>query len=121
MTPEVKHRVVAKTASYSIESRKDRSGTIFTNRGASGAVTFTLPPASRCQGWEYTFVGVANQNIIVAARTVDTLIGLNDVDLDSLALQTAGQLIGGVIKVFCDGTSWIAFGSSVGHTFTGTD
>lgn len=114
-------RVVAKTAAYSIESRKDRSGTLFTNRGASGSVTFTLPPASRCTGWEYTFLTVAAQAIVVASKTADTLVVYGDATADSLA--TPAQL-GVQIQVRCDGTSWIATGSAqipggaTGATFT---
>jgi hypothetical protein len=107
-TPVVKRRVVAKTASYSIEAHKDRSGTIFTNRGAAGAVTFTLPPPARCKGWEYSFVGVAAQNIVVAPTTADTLITLGSLDSDSISLATSGNIVGGRIEAVCDGTNWIA-------------
>lgn len=109
MTPEVKHRVVAKTAAYQIESRKDRSGTVFTNRGASGSVTFTLPPPSRCIGWEYTFITLAAQALVVATRTSDTLIVYGDATADSLA---APAQLGCEIKVWCDGTSWVARGAA---------
>lgn len=112
-------RVVAKTASYTIRPDVDQSGTVFTNRGATGAVTFTLPtPGTRCKGWYYRFYGHAGQNILVAPPTVDTGVTKNDAAADSVALQTAGELIGGVMEAFCDGTSWFIYGISVGHTFT---
>lgn len=112
-------RIVAKTANYTIRPDVDQSGTCFTNRGAGGAVTFTLPtPGIRCKGWYYRFYGIAGQNIIVAVPTVDTAVEFNDAAADSLALQTAGQLIGGMIEAFCDGTSWIVYGMTPGHTFT---
>lgn len=112
-------RVVAKTAAYTITALNDPSGTVFTNRGAVGSVTFTLPPASQAyRGYEYDFQGIADQNLVLAPSTPDTLIVLNDTAADSLAISTGGQKIGGRMKAFCDGTSWIAMGVAVGHTYT---
>jgi hypothetical protein len=122
--PVVTHRVVAKTADYQIESRKDRSGTIFTNRGAGDIVVFTLPPPGRCTGWEYTFLAVSNDadaDITVRTQTADTLITFNDIDADSVTASTTGQIIGAVIKAYCDGTSWIANVVSNGTTQTVVD
>lgn len=104
----------AKTAAYTVTAAEN--GTTFTNRGASGAVTFTLPaPFTNAR---YRFVGHADQTITVAADVVDTLVTKNDAAADSLAMSTIGEKIGGVIEVFSDGTSWYAYGASVGHTFT---
>lgn len=124
MSTRLERRHVAKTASYTIKPDTDKPGTVFTNAGAGGAVTFTLPtPNKAVLGWWYRFLGVADQNIIVQPPTADTLIVINDVAADSLALQTAGQKIGGVIEVQCvesaSGTyRWSAYGITVGHTFT---
>lgn len=106
--PALVRRVVAKTAAYSIESRKDRSGTIFTNRGATGSVTFTLPPASRCTGFEYLFLVFADQSIVVASKVADTLVAFNDIAADSLAISTSSKKIGTCIRALCDGTNWFA-------------
>jgi hypothetical protein len=112
-------RVVAKTADYTIKPPMDSPGTVFTNRGASGAVIFTLPaPGENVKGYWYRFVGHAGQNITVKTATVDTLVTKNDAAADSVALSTAGELIGGVMEAYCDGTSWFVYGISVGHTFT---
>jgi hypothetical protein len=119
MITPVKHRVIAKTANYQVNSQRDRSGTIFTNRGASGTVVFTLPPTPKyCLGWEYTFVGVANQTITVQTVVPDTLVALNDTAADSLSLSTASQKIGGVIRAMCDGTSWVVWGGAAGAAVT---
>lgn len=117
------HRVVAKTASYTIVAQNDRSGTIFTNNGASGAVTFTLPAAvGALLGWEYLFQAIADQNVIVAPPVADTGISLNDAAIDSLALQTGSGKIGGRIKAICvlNGTTpqWVITGDAVGFTYT---
>lgn len=110
--------VQAKTASYQILPT-DRSGTIFTNRGAAGAVTFTLPgPTTVPAGTYYEFVGIADQNITVAAPTADTLVALNDAAADSVAMSTAAQKIGAHAKAICDGTAWIFVGDTVGVTYT---
>jgi hypothetical protein len=109
----------AKAADYTIVSADDPSGTIFTNRGAAGEVIFTLPaPSQLLAGVFYLFAGLAGQNIKVKTATVDTLVTKNDAAADSVAMQTAGELIGGLMLAFCDGTSWYVVGLSVGHTFT---
>lgn len=110
--------IAAKTASYTVLA-SDKCGTVFTNRGAAGAITITLPsPTLFPAGWFFHIVGVAGQNIIVATLTVDTLITFNDVAADSAATQTAGALIGAHALVFSDGTSWFYIGDTVGVTYT---
>lgn len=110
--------VAAKTAAYTILPT-DRCGTLFTNRGAAGSVTFTLPgPTAVPAGTWFLFGGIADQNIVVAPPAVDTLITLNDAASDSLAMSTAGQKIGGLMLAFSDGTAWVAVGLAVGVTFT---
>lgn len=119
MSTRLERRVVAKTADYTINPDRDRCGTTFTNRGASGAVVFTLPaPSSRLTGWWYRFKSHADQDVTVAAGTADTLVVLNDATADSLAASTTSEQIGAEIEAFCDGTSWFASGVAVGHTYT---
>lgn len=117
------HRVVAKTASYTVVAPNDRSGTIFTNAGASGAITFTLPtPGFSILGWEYLFQAIADQNVIVVPPVADTGISLNDAAIDSLAIQTGSGRIGGRIKAICvlnvTTYQWVITGDAVGFTYT---
>lgn len=119
----LKLRIRAKTADYQILSplltTGDRSGTIFTNRGAVGAVVFTLPVISPgMAGTFYEFLGIADQTITVASSPADTLLALNDIAADSIAMSTGGAKIGGHCRVVCDGTTWAAYGDAVGITFT---
>lgn len=124
MSTRLARRVIGKSASYTLTAGVDKPGSVFSNEGAAGAVTFTLPPPGPgVYGWWYRFVGVVAQNIIVAPPVADTGIGLNDTATDSLALQTGGQIIGGEIEAQCirtGGTTyqWHLKGIAVGHTYT---
>jgi hypothetical protein len=124
MSTRLHRRQLHKSASYTVNPVSDSPGTTFTNRGASGAVTFTLPKPTRALlGHWYRFLGLVAQNIVVAAPTADTLVALNDVAADSVALATAGQIIGAVIEVECMETAsgtfqWHAHVVSNGATAT---
>lgn len=96
--------IVAKTANYTVTVAD--ADTYFTNRGAAGAVTFTLP-TTPLKGLRYCFHAVASQNVIVAAGTAGTMIAMNDAAANSLAFQTANEIIGGSIEVLGDGVSWL--------------
>lgn len=112
-------RVVAKTADYTVTAARDSNGTVFTNRGASGTVIFTLPPPSSVYaGWNYDFRAYADQTITVKTTTADTLVALNDIAADSVSAQTGSAIIGAFIQAFCDGTSWFVNVLSVGTTQT---
>ena len=103
-------KIAAKTGSYQVT--KGDLGTLFTTRGASGAVTFTLPKMSELQaGWNCWFYNVADQNMIVAAATddADKMATLNDPTADSVALQTTSEKVGGGFWVVYDGTGWLVF------------
>lgn len=116
LTP--KHAVIAKTADYTVLGTEP-CGTTFTTRGAGAAVNFTLPaPKPQSAGLWYEFLNLVDQNMTVTAGTADTLIVDGDLTADSLAVSTASHKIGAVIRVFCDGTAWIANGQNVGATFT---
>jgi hypothetical protein len=100
----------AKTAAYTI--LVSDNGTTFTNRGASGSVTLTLPaPFANAR---YRLVVYAAQTFVVAADAIDTLVAYNDAAADSVSSNT----VGAVIEVFSDGTSWYAIGTTVGVTYT---
>lgn len=118
-----KLNIVAKTADYIILSpltaAGDRSGTIFTNRGAAGAVNFTLPViVAAMRGTFYEFIGAADQSFGIVSSPADTLTVVNDAAADSLTVSTAAHKIGAHMRVVCDGTAWFAYGDSVGDTFT---
>lgn len=100
-----KFRIINKTASYTVTP--DDFGSVFTTRGAGGAVTFTLPAASAVNVNEFVlFVNVADQNMIVAGAD-EGLVVFNDLTADSIAFQTSSEKIGGAFLAISDGTSWI--------------
>lgn len=113
-------RIVAKTAAYSVSPvSSDRPQTRFTNRGATGAVTFTLPTLGSGQGvgTEYEFIGVADQTFTVTAAA-GKAVCFNNAAATSLACSTGGQKIGALIRATWDGTSWHLQGLTVGVTYT---
>lgn len=86
-------RVVAKTASYTVLEADH--GTVFTTEGAGGAVTFTLPAtADLPTGWYCDFFNAADQDMIVAGGTADTMVVFNDLAADSIAFSTTAEQIG---------------------------
>lgn len=95
-------RIAAKTGDYTCLATE--SGTLFTNVGATKAITFTLPAIS-LGPWQFWFAVGADQSITVAGGTADTMITFNDAAADSLAFSTASEKLGGVMWAFCDGTS----------------
>lgn len=97
-------RVAAKTADYTVTD--DDNGTYFTNKGAAGAVVFTLPTVAK-RGLQYKFMAAAAQTLTLASGTADTLVVLNDAAADSVSYQTANEIIGGGFKVTGDGALWI--------------
>lgn len=92
----------AKTADYTCT--KYDSGTIFHTTGATAAVNFTLPKIADGPFY-FLFVNGADQNMTVTAGTADTAVTFNDLAADSVAFSTSSEKIGGVIEVFCDGTT----------------
>lgn len=96
--------VVAKTADYTVVEADNN--TLFTTRGAAGAVVFTLPVTPK-KGLRYGFYCAADQNMTITAGTADTLTAVNDLTADSIAISTASLKIGGFIEVVGDGTSWL--------------
>lgn len=96
--------IQAKTADYTVLEADNNA--LFTNRGAGGAVNFTLPATAK-KGLSYRFYVVADQTVTLTAGTADTLITYNDAAADSVALSTAGNKIGGAFQVVGDGTGWL--------------
>lgn len=77
-------RVAVKTADYTIVKDTD-NGKTFTNEGASGAITFALPPATVGQ-W-YSFVVKAAQELRIDPNGTETIA------LDTGVQQAAGAYI----------------------------
>lgn len=95
----------AKTANYTVGTvATDDFGTIFTNRGASGAVTFTLPAPT--SGAYYFFAGVADQNITITAGSA-IAVTVNNAAATSIAFSTTSQKIGSFAVAIADGSSWL--------------
>jgi len=98
-------QIIVKTASYTITP--DDFGAIITTRGATGAVTFTLPAASSVNKGNWVLcINVADQNMFVAGAD-EELVAFNDLTADSVSFQQASEKIGGAFLSISDGTSWV--------------
>lgn len=97
---------VDKTGSYTVVAAD--SGTLFTNAGAVGAVTFTLPAIASAAGLVFEFLVVAGQNVTVASAEGTNVVTFNNAAASSIAFSTAGQLIGGRARFWANkgGTLW---------------
>lgn len=102
-------KIAAKTASYAI--KKLDLGTIFTNTGASGSVTFTLPLTTGLEtGWWCRFFVTANQAVVIASYgSSDDIAAFNDAAADSITIDTSAESIGFGCELVWDGTNWLAF------------
>ena len=96
-----KVNVVAKTADYTVLASE--TGTYFTDYGCTGTIDFTLPAVAA--GLVYTFYSVSAGALKVIGAT-DLTVADNDATATSVQLVSAGDIIGGGFKVFCDGTKW---------------
>lgn len=83
---------VAKTADYSVLASDH--GQRFSTLGATGSVTFTLP-ATATAGLRYEFCSMADQNMVIASGTADSIITDGDLAADSVTYSTASHKIGG--------------------------
>jgi hypothetical protein len=96
--------ITAKTAAYTC--KKQDTGTVFTTVGATAAITFTLPPISDGP-FHFIFICGEDYGMTVAAHTADTMLTMNDKAADSIAFNTTAERIGGMVEVWCDGTTLI--------------
>lgn len=103
---------VAKTADYQVLARDN--GTPFTNRGATGSVTFTLPKIAA--NYRFLFRVVADQAVTVASKEGSNVVAMNNAAASSVAFSTGGQQIGGcvVVQSSQDGTLWYVENASAG-------
>jgi nitric oxide reductase large subunit len=100
--------IEAKTASYQLTAQDE--GKLFTNRGAAGAVVFTLPVTTNLpSGWKARFYSMVAQDFTVSASVAGTIVGYNDLTCDAYVFSTSGDEIGNGAEFVWDGTSWLAF------------
>lgn len=91
--------VAAKATAYTVLSGDN--GTFFTNEGAAGSVTFTLPiAAAEFAGIRYEFATVVAQAIVIAVTGNDKLIVHGDAAADTV---TTAATIGQHFTVTCAG------------------
>lgn len=82
-------------------------GKTFTNRGATGTVTITLPtPSGDNAGGEIRVRVVAAQTVTVNCATTDKIVILNDAAADSVSFATSNEQIGAAGMFESDGTNW---------------
>lgn len=114
--------VRAKTADFTLDPTTTRVGTLFTNAGAGGAVTCTLPQLNAQGGYDgfwVEFIGIADQTFGFAAAA-GKAITFNNAAATSLKAQTGGQKIGARLKAIWIGSQlkWHLEGDTVGVTYT---
>lgn len=94
--------VESKATSYTVVAGD--CGKLFTNRAASGSITFTLPVTSSIlNGWWCEFATVSANAIVIASNPTDTLIVHADATADTV---TTAATIGQHFRVVCDGTGF---------------
>jgi hypothetical protein len=95
---------VAKTANYAATANDNN--TLFTNAGAGGAVTITLPPITN--GLVIGIYGVANQNIAVTSNEGTNIVTTNNAAASTITFSTGSQIIGSYAMLFTNpaGTLW---------------
>lgn len=85
--------IYAKTADYTVTAAD--MGAVFTNLGATGIVTFTLPEASTVLGEEVWFNVLANYSLkIDPADASDKILGMTDSAGDAILADAEGESIG---------------------------
>lgn len=111
-------RIVPKTAAYTVKPGFDKSGTLFTTKGAGGAVIFTLPTLGSAQaGTYYEFHNAVDQTMTVTAAAGKAICDGNAA-ATSLAASTANHKIGARIRAEWDGAAWLLSGQNGGVTYT---
>jgi hypothetical protein len=93
-------------------------GKMFTNRGLTASITFTLPPVADVQrGWYVDFYGVSAYGFVVASSgSADNIVALNDAGADSITVTTTSLIIGGYVRFIFDGTGWLTI-RGAGNTY----
>lgn len=97
--------IKAKTAAYTLTP--DDECVQFTTRGASGTVTFTLPPiASVPNGWSARFYNVVGQTMAITAPA-NKLTTFNNATATTATFSTSSELIGAAAEVVFDGSTYL--------------
>lgn len=82
-------------------------GALMINKAASDRV-YTLPDATAAlNGVWFEYASGVGQNTTFTANTANTILALNTLNANSVALNTANQIIGATCKFVCDGSQWI--------------
>ena len=82
-------------------------GALVLNKAASDR-NYTLPaPAAALSGKWFEFASDFGQNTTFTAATANTILALNTLAANSVALSTANEIIGAGLKMVCDGSKWI--------------
>ena len=89
-----------KTASYTLLPKDN--GKVFTTKGATQQVNFTLPPKD--SRWMVLFVNSVDYPMTVCSNgNLNDVITLNEMTADRVTLDVAGHKIGVGVLAFCDG------------------
>jgi hypothetical protein len=89
----------------------DESGRIFTNTGASGGITFTLPTAAK--GLIYSFAKVVAQDIVIDAADGDYIADSSaSGNISNVADETWGYLT----LLAVSASMWLVFGNGTWKT-----
>jgi hypothetical protein len=101
-------QVQVKTSAYTIKSYES-AGKAFSNRGATGSVTFTLP-APKAGAWFRFIRATPAQNIVITrSGSANIRGGATPFTGTSATASTASQYA--VTDVISDGTDWYLYGS----------
>lgn len=84
------------------------NGAFITNRGATGAATYTLddPTTANAGSWVEFFI-VADQTVTVRAVSASKMTVFNNATATSIAYSTGSQKIGNGMRCTSDGTTWL--------------
>jgi hypothetical protein len=82
-------------------------GALMLNKAASDRI-YTLPDVSAgLAGVWFEYASSVAQNTTFTANTANTILALNTLAANSVALNTANQISGATCKFVCDGSQWI--------------
>jgi len=91
-----------KTADYTLLSTEVTGNKVFTNQGATGKVTFTLPTAVKDQ--RITFICLEDEQMQIDAGSGDKILLQNDVELESIINTNTGK----ILVLWCvDDEKWV--------------
>ena len=105
-----KMRVKSITGDYTVLPSDNE--TVFV--AASGAdIEFTLPAVADSKECSFRFVNGQDFEMLITAPD-ETLVAFNDATADGISVTGAGEHLGGVFELFCDGSLWYAMGLHAG-------